>query len=64
MDSNPSAASLAVGEAIALTTGSQDVDNNIGEGNVTSYHGFWLSVPAAQYAASYTSTLTVTVTNE
>lgn len=64
MDSDWSAGSLAVGNAVALSTGSQDIDNNIGEGNTTSYHGFWLSVPAAQYAASYTSTLTVTVTNE
>jgi len=64
MDSHWSAVGLAEGNSIALATGSQDVDNNIGEGNTTSYHGFWLDIPAAQPAAAYTSTLTVTVTNE
>lgn len=64
MDSDWAAGSLAVGNAVTLSTGSQDIDNNIGEGNTTSYHGYWLSIPAAQYAASYSSTLTVTITNE
>jgi parallel beta-helix repeat protein len=28
---------------------------------LTIYHGFWLSIPAAQYASNYTSTVTITV---
>jgi hypothetical protein len=62
MDTNSIFGSLALGSAKALTEASQDIDT--AQTGATSYHGYWLSVPAAQYAAAYSSTVTITYANE
>jgi hypothetical protein len=65
MDTNAAFGSLVLGSAKALTEASQDIDT--GQTSAISYHGWWLSIPAAQAANSvgvpYTSTVTVTYTS-
>lgn len=62
MDTNNAFGSLAIGDAIVLTEESQDIDT--AQTGVDSYHGWWLSIPAAQYAEAYASTVTITYANE
>ena len=64
MDTNEVAGSLSVGSATALSTGSQDIDTTMDYTDVINYHGFWLSIPASQYADNYNSNVTVTYANE
>jgi hypothetical protein len=63
MDSNSTAGNLAVGSATTLSGAPQVVDTYAY--TVTdNFHGFWLSVPAGQYATSYSSTVTVSYANQ
>lgn len=64
MDTNSTAGNLAVGSGVALTGAPQIIDT--GYTPVTStanYNGFWLSIPSGQYAAAYSSTVTITYAN-
>jgi parallel beta-helix repeat protein len=47
--------------ATALTESPQVIDT--AQTGAISYHGWWLGIPAAQYAAHYTSTVTITYAN-
>jgi hypothetical protein len=50
--------------ATALSEDSQVIDDTTGTAGVdTNYNGFWLSIPAAQYAEAYASTVTITYAN-
>jgi len=60
MDSNATAGNLAVGSAVALTEVAQTIETNILPAVTTHYHGYWLSIPAGQYGAAYSSTVTET----
>jgi len=60
LDSDTSAGSLAVGNAVALSTSSQTIDTNILYTTTTHYHGYWLTIPSGQYASTYSSTVTLT----
>jgi hypothetical protein len=60
MDTNTVKGSLSLGSAIALSEDSQELATDQSESATADYHGFWLSIPASQYATDYTSTVTVT----
>ncbi len=60
LDSDTSAGNLVVGNAVALSTSSQTIDTNIPASTTTHYHGYWISIPSGQYAASYSATVTLT----
>jgi hypothetical protein len=60
MDTDTVAGSLALGNSVGLTGSLQTIDTGVSESTTTDYNGFWLSIPAGQYATSYSSTLTVT----
>jgi hypothetical protein len=63
VDTNSTAGDLAVGSAVALSGAPQAIDSYAY--TVTdNFHGFWLSIPAAQYPASYSSTVTVSYSNQ
>ena len=49
---------LVVGSATAL--GADPVNLEAATNGATSFHGFWLSIPAAQGGGAYTSTVTIT----
>ena len=63
MDTNSTAGNLALGDAVALSTSAQTIDTNIPYTETTNYHGFWLTIPSNQYAATYSSTVTITYSN-
>lgn len=63
MDENTAAGSIVNTSATVITTGSQVIGNDIAYTNTIDFHGFWLSIPAAQYAATYNATLTATYAN-
>jgi len=63
MDTNSTAGNLALGDAVALSTSTQTIDTSIPYTETTNYHGFWLTIPSNQYAATYTSTVTITYSN-
>jgi len=58
MDTNSTAANLANTTAVTLSGSLQSIDI-YGSSVTTNYHGYWLSIPALQYAAAYNSTVTV-----
>ena len=60
MDTNSTAANLAVADAVALTTTAQVIDTNIPYTVTTHYHGFWLTIPSGQTTDSYSTTITIT----
>jgi hypothetical protein len=47
---NETAGSLTTADSTTLTTGVQDIEINIPETVTTSYNGWWLSIPADQFA--------------
>lgn len=59
MDTNTTAGNLAVGSAKTLS-GLEQLIDVINNENTINYHGYWLSVPAYQYADSYSGNVTVT----
>jgi hypothetical protein len=64
MDSNATKTDLAVNSAVILSEAPQVIDTNYAAGtSVTNYNGYWLSIPANQYATAYSSTVTVTYAN-
>ncbi|MGB9693665.1 MAG: hypothetical protein ACPLYF_02360 [Fervidobacterium sp.] len=63
MDTNSTASNLAVGSAIALS-GTQQTIDSYAYTVTNNFHGFWLSIPAGQYAASYSSTVTISYSNQ
>jgi hypothetical protein len=64
MDTKNVAANLLVGEGTPLTNDEASIDTGYTTADTYNYHGFWLSIPAAQYANFYSSTVTITVENE
>lgn len=63
MDENLAAGSLAVGDATTLSEGSQNIASNVAYTTTIDYHGFWLSIPALQFAEAYTGSVTITYSN-
>jgi len=63
LDTNTTASNLAVGDAVALSTSTQTIDTNIPPSATTNYHGYWLTIPSNQFAESYSSTVTITISN-
>jgi hypothetical protein len=64
MDTNSTAGNLASGSAVTLTGSPQIIDTGYSVGDsINNYNGYWLSIPASQYAAVYSSTVTVTYAN-
>jgi hypothetical protein len=61
MDTDPVKGSLANTTAVTLTGAPQVIDTGLLTTDTVNYHGYWLSIPAAQYAEAYTSTVTVDV---
>jgi hypothetical protein len=49
--------------ALVVTSGSKLITNNIAYTETLNFHGYWLSIPAGQYANSYNATLTETYAN-
>jgi hypothetical protein len=62
MDTNADEGGLELVSSVALSEASQDIDT--AQTGADSFHGFWLSIPAAQYAEAYSSTVTITYANE
>jgi len=62
MDTNSTAGNLALGSAVALSGSPQTIDT-YATSITLNYHGFWLSIPASQFAESYSSTVTITYAN-
>jgi hypothetical protein len=58
MDTNSTKTNLANTTAVTLSTSLQQIDAYLPTDTI-NYHGFWLSIPAGQYAAAYSSTVTV-----
>jgi hypothetical protein len=64
MDAENSFGGLSLGAAVSLAEDEQVITGSWDYTDTTSFHGFWLSIPAAQYAAAYSSTVTITYANE
>jgi hypothetical protein len=63
LDTNSTASNLDVASAVALSSTAQTIDSYAY--TVTqNYHGYWLSIPAGQYAASYSGTVTINYVNQ
>jgi hypothetical protein len=60
MGMNETAAQLDAGDSVALGADPQVIETDIPSTTTDTFHGFWLSVPAAQYATHYTATVTIT----
>jgi hypothetical protein len=63
IDTDTDPANLAVGNSKIMDTTPTLIDNNIAYSNGVNYHGFWLTIPAAQPFGAYSTTLTVTISN-
>jgi hypothetical protein len=64
VDTDASLAGLSVLNAVAMGSSTGNIDTDIPESVSTLYVGAWLSIPHRQYPALYSSTLTLTVSNE
>jgi hypothetical protein len=63
LDTNSTVSGLNVDSAKALSIGAQLIDSY--DYTVTqNYHGYWLSIPAGQYASSYSATVTIIYENQ
>jgi hypothetical protein len=63
LDTNSTASNLNVASAIALSSTAQTIDSYAY--TVTqNYHGYWLSIPAGQYAGGYSATVTINYVNQ
>jgi parallel beta-helix repeat protein len=49
--------------SVALSNDPQEIATGLTPADTMNYHGYWLSVPAAQFGESYTSTLTISYAN-
>jgi len=63
MDTNSTAQGLSLTDAVPLSTSYVTIDTNIPYTVTNSFHGYWLSIPTGQYAATYTATVTITYFN-
>jgi hypothetical protein len=62
-DTNSTASNLDLDSAKALGSTAQTIDSY--DYSVTqNFHGYWLSIPAGQYAASYSATVTINYVNQ
>jgi len=60
---NQTAGGLAVGDSVAVTGDSQDIETDRPATETDNFFGFWLTIPSNQYATAYSSTLTLTYAN-
>jgi hypothetical protein len=61
MDTDTNPASFSNTTAVTLTGAPQVIDTGMTPSDTVNYHGYYISIPAAQYAASYSSNVTVTL---
>jgi hypothetical protein len=61
MDTDTNPASLTNTTANVLTDTPQVIDTGYTPSDTVNYHGYYLSIPAGQFAEAYTSTVTVDV---
>jgi hypothetical protein len=61
---NESVDNLVVGSAVAMTSGTATIVDLVPYTVTPLYVGHWLSIPAGQYAGSYSTSMTATVTND
>ena len=54
---------IDLADAVKLTTGGAVVQDNIAFADKDTYHGYWINIPSAQLAGSYTSDVTLTYEN-
>jgi hypothetical protein len=63
LDTNSTVDNLDVASAVALSSTAQTIDSY--DYTITqNYHGYWLSIPAGQYASSYSATVTINYVNQ
>jgi len=60
---NATAGNLVVGDSVALSSSPQTIETSVPYTQTADYHGYWVDVPASQYAEAYSSTVTVTYSN-
>jgi hypothetical protein len=63
LDTSSTVSGLSIDNAKALSSTSQLIDS-YAYTVTTNYHGYWLSIPAGQYASSYSSTVTIDYINQ
>jgi parallel beta-helix repeat protein len=63
MDTNSTAANLNVAQATIIEPLMPGPIDSYTYDVTTNYHGYWLSIPAGQYAGAYSSTVTITYEN-
>jgi hypothetical protein len=63
MDTAITGGGLDLDSSVALTSAPQIIDTGLTPSDTLNVHGYWLSIPADQYGASYSSTVTVTYAN-
>lgn len=63
MDMNTTQGNLAVGSSIAVGTSPVVIGVEQDENVVIMYEGYWIDIPAGQYAEAYSTTLTETYSN-
>jgi parallel beta-helix repeat protein len=63
MGMNETASQLDSADSTALSESPQIIETDIPSTTTVNFHGFWLSIPASQYATTYTSTVTITYSN-
>jgi len=62
LDTKTTAVALAVGDAVTLS-GTPYAMPTYAYTDTTNFFGFWLSIPASQYATSYSSNVTLSYAN-
>jgi hypothetical protein len=63
MDTATTGGGLALGDSKALSGSPQDIDTGYTPSDTLNVHGYWLSIPADQFGASYSSTVSITYAN-
>ena len=63
MDTATTAGGLALGSAIALSGTPQIIDTGYTPSDTMNFNGYWLTIPASQFAGVYNATITVAVSS-
>jgi hypothetical protein len=63
MDAVNDSSGLVVGAASVLSGSPSVIETGFTPSDTVNYHGFWLSIPASQFGAPYSSTVTITYAN-
>ena len=60
VDSDWVKGSLSTVNDVDMTGGNDEIDTDVGYGNTTHFHGYWLDAPQSQKAGSYSGAVTQT----